>query len=1692
MKPLALLICTLVSIQLNAQTSYTSLPASGVYTNSVSTDVQGIDCNYKYYGENMIKLRVDITGNKIIFMVSKVTSGATFNENTEIYIKESSSNDYPTLVCSKDYYTCLGTSALKYFEYDASSFKNGTRYFCATTYNANSERYYSSKISITATTSTPIDCNIDATAFEGNDIKYNSFVANWNSNAGVTSYSINVKKAIDIDYSTALKYTSNTNNVIVTGLEPCTEYKFQVKSNCGNWSPSSEVIKTISSSSLISITSPLTGNFQNGKNVIVKWQSNYSTPLNDIVLQFVPTNHTPITIASGLNSSSPSYSWTIGSDIPSTSGVLKVYSTSNTCINNNLQTNNQINIISVTPNTNLVISKCMGFSSYEEYSNCSFTTSIQNLGTSDWVGSFFLKADGINEPILSIYNKTIKAGVVEPLQGDITMPTNGNYNLTLYYQTNNTGNGIAVPVINCLNNPKPITITKAYSKKTDGFDYPIGDKGINSDNYPYELSEHINPEKNNISIYNSYILAQRSGNVSGWYNISDVGNFVSTKYASYAGLHPAEDWNLSGGDLNEPIYCVANGIVKEIKTVSGTASNAGWVVKIEHTLPDNSKIYSLYFHVTTANSTDGSICTSVNDFSIATGDYIKRGQMIARIGNTSSFSSHLHFEIRDRYTNLYPNGQANGYYTNAKSTSWNTYNSSSQISKQEIIDAIKLMKFDGIYDPSDFIDANRPGNINNGLDICGGDVANPKKIKIWFTAPDLSSSFIVSNLKIGTNSISASKTLGHNYNSTTGKGEFCINITSSDISGFINNSSSYGIEFTINDTYIFKGKNQVYFVNPSKFIKPTGDIIQNYWGVEYINDVITNGIMRGNINDFTPDTKITRAQAAKVIVNAALQLKRNLYREINISTNDYGAFSDVSSSEWYFPFVQTLRNWNKSDGTACITRDDSFNPDSFITIGQLSKIICNVFDINVDNRNGSFLQADQRDVYLTCNTKTNDASIINSIENLRNIFINRPYPQRLITSFGAVNNYFSTDIMNINCDSLITRAIMAKVISNVSLFATGDGYTKYTCSLNSCQAISPIVDVSGYTIIGDLYEVNSNFSSSIPDTPSIFNETIQSGSEKEFGNVTPIKYYYYWACDNGKIVDLTSDGTHSRIRYKAPIVTQKDSAHIYAVIGNAAGQIIYAKINIRIEPQATQNIYNISAKTNITDAGIINGSGNYTAGSTVKLIAQPYNGYKFTSWLENNSVVSTDSIYTFTASSNRNIIGNFSLLPPIQYTLTLSTNISEAGTVTGGGSFIKDSSATLVATPNIGYTFLNWTENGAIISTHPQSNISISCNRKITANFILNNSGKLISWIKQIDTLSIYSSFNVQTLIDEYLVCPFKDNYDTCNKYIINSLLFTNLYKQIIISDTSILKQNDFDFNILNPGIISIKHELVKDSLIFVIEPYFILWPLKRHQFATNYPFRVKSLTNNYFNILKDTTIKEKNTLLQYRFSDQRNLCPPSNRINIEYIGNSFIQELPLNDLINNFKLPSNGKWIANDTLFSNINLQIGRITLNYLNDLGINIFSIEYLISLNSIYIERVSSLIEGNYSIRINDTTYTSNTCWRTEDHSEIRYLYTFDTYKDKFIRTSITINEKRFVNTRINITYYRSKSFSGELELLNSEFSGNLCKEISETSIINNNCENLYNNKYIKDCNFKIFVSGTFNLVDPIISIIRFKRD
>lgn len=143
-------------------------------------------------------------------------------------------------------------------------------------------------------------------------------------------------------------------------------------------------------------------------------------------------------------------------------------------------------------------------------------------------------------------------------------------------------------------------------------------------------------------------------------------------------------------------------------------------------------------------------------------------------------------------------------------------------------------------------------------------------------------------------------------------------------------------------------------------------------------------------------------------------------------------------------------------------------------------------------------------------------------------------------------------------------------------------------------------------------------------------------------------------------------------------------------------------------------VYKMVVTSDPLQGGDLEADPAYEPGELAKLKAVPASGYAFVSWTENGLVVSEDPLYQFTVSGNRDLVGHFALGNRIN----TSVSPNHSGTITGGGVYSAGSGATLSAQANLGYVFINWTENGSVVGFAPAYSLTSDAEHTLVANFL--------------------------------------------------------------------------------------------------------------------------------------------------------------------------------------------------------------------------------------------------------------------------------------------------------------------------------------------------------------------------------------
>ena len=144
-----------------------------------------------------------------------------------------------------------------------------------------------------------------------------------------------------------------------------------------------------------------------------------------------------------------------------------------------------------------------------------------------------------------------------------------------------------------------------------------------------------------------------------------------------------------------------------------------------------------------------------------------------------------------------------------------------------------------------------------------------------------------------------------------------------------------------------------------------------------------------------------------------------------------------------------------------------------------------------------------------------------------------------------------------------------------------------------------------------------------------------------------------------------------------------------------------------------QQSYTIIATANPTEGGSITGAGTYTYGQSCSLTATLAQGYDFVNWTENGNIVSTNASYGFPVTSNRTLVANFELRT---LNIVVVVNPAEGGTAIGEGTYNYGEEVTVTVSRNEDWAFINWTENGNVVSEEETLTFVATESRTLVAN----------------------------------------------------------------------------------------------------------------------------------------------------------------------------------------------------------------------------------------------------------------------------------------------------------------------------------------------------------------------------------------
>ena len=200
--------------------------------------------------------------------------------------------------------------------------------------------------------------------------------------------------------------------------------------------------------------------------------------------------------------------------------------------------------------------------------------------------------------------------------------------------------------------------------------------------------------------------------------------------------------------------------------------------------------------------------------------------------------------------------------------------------------------------------------------------------------------------------------------------------------------------------------------------------------------------------------------------------------------------------------------------------------------------------------------------------------------------------------------------------------------------------------------------------------------------------------------------------------------------------------------------------------------YTVSVDTD-PEQGTVSGGGSFSYGQTCAVQASANSGYHFVAWTENGSVISEQAVYIFDVTRDLALYATFE---SNTVTINATADPEEAATITGTGSYNIGETVTLQVEPNEYYTFVNWTENGTVVSEEATYSFTANTNRNLVAHFdyydaVGEHNGKVVMYPNPAtDQLTVESAQAIGTLKVYNMMGVLVSSMDGCGSKVTLSL----------------------------------------------------------------------------------------------------------------------------------------------------------------------------------------------------------------------------------------------------------------------------------------------------------------------------------
>lgn len=279
-------------------------------------------------------------------------------------------------------------------------------------------------------------------------------------------------------------------------------------------------------------------------------------------------------------------------------------------------------------------------------------------------------------------------------------------------------------------------------------------------------------------------------------------------------------------------------------------------------------------------------------------------------------------------------------------------------------------------------------------------------------------------------------------------------------------------------------------------------------------------------------------------------------------------------------------------------------------------------------------------------------------------------------------------------------------------------------------------------------------------------------TEYEGASYTTYVIYRGTDASNVQQIDIMPSGgntTYTDENAPAGTVYYQVGVMMTTPCGDGAKSATISRSNIASnEGGTTPTYYTITVQSADNTMGTVTGGNSYAAGTSCTITATAEPGYHFVRWNDNI----TANPYTFTVTESATYTAYFEANSgtEVYYTVTVLSDNTDMGTVSGGGQVLEHGSTSISATAKNGYRFVRWNDNN---TENPRTVTDVTADVTYTAYFEAVGGTEGIDDITSNEVVRIYSRGGriiVEGTDDEVVV------FDILGRRILNTTLPAGVY----------------------------------------------------------------------------------------------------------------------------------------------------------------------------------------------------------------------------------------------------------------------------------------------------------------------------